>query len=637
VTSEETPFERKVRERQAARGLAPTSSQPVAGSTAASPAAKFEQDAPTAEEIGLTISPEQEALDKAIEQLGIINAYMKWCRKMTPKVMPGQVESIMISCPNPQHPDKNPSAWINKAKDTYFCSGCQQGGDIWDIAAYAFGYPVPGYKQDAVMFRELREKIGADLGFQQLKSITGKTVVVAPPATKTEEPPAKKPALTPAAAEEELAKEEIEENNRNAPTIEWRDFIQQDSFLREYLEATTQDTCPEEYHFWNGLMALGFAIGREVTLDDTEQVVGNLFVCLTGPSSAGKSRSKRHLSRLLRTSLPYDAANKVSRGVKIMKAPGSAEYLIAGFTSMDEIPSPMPGGRAIQAFYPVRGLVEFDELSQLMSTAGRVGNAIRPQLMELFDAPEVLESGSLSGGTRHAEHPFGSVISTTQNRSLRKLLEAGDDGSGFINRWIFAQGKLKQRLPMGGAVIDLNAAGHKLSHVHQWAFKGRKLGMSADAMKLWADFFYSTVVPTQDKADEQGTAVLARMDLTMKKLFLLFAANRMEEIVSEDSVKQSIALWPYLLKTFGAVSVEMKKSQTSDLQDEILGQIKRLTDRNGVAPSRKQIYDMVKRKLEGGTKELVDLLTVLVKAELIHEVPPKAGSVGRPTMRYEVA
>jgi hypothetical protein len=637
VTTEETPFERKVRERQAARGLAPTPSQPVAGSKTASPAAKFEKDAPTAEEIGLSISPEQEALDKAIEQLGIINAYMKWCGKMTPKVGAGQTESIMISCPNPDHPDKNPSAWINKAKDTYFCSGCQQGGDIWDIAAYHFGYAVPGYKQDPVVFRELREKMGADLGFQQVRSITGKTVVVAPAAPGEEEEPPSKPALTPAGAEEELTKEQIEENNRNAPTIDWRNIVQSDSFLHEYLAATTQDTCPEEYHFWNGLLALGFAIGRDVTLDDTEQVIGNLFVCLTGPSSAGKSRSKRHLDRMLRAHLPYDLSNKVSRGVKIMKAPGSAEYLIAGFTSMDELPAAIPGGTTLKNYYPVRGLVEFDELSQLMSTAGRAGNAIRPQLMELFDAPAVLESGSLTGGMRHAEQPYGSVISTTQNRSLRKLLDAGDDGSGFINRWIFAQGKLKKRLPMGGAVIDTNEAGNKLKQIHQWSFKGRKLQLTPEALQAWADFFYSTVVPTQDKADEQGTAVLARMDLTMKKLFLLFAANRMEEIVSVESVQQAIQLWPYLLKTFGAVSVEMKKSQTSDLQDEVIGQIKRLTDRNGVAPSRKQVYDMVKRKLEGGTKELVDLLTVLVKAELIHEVPPKAGAVGRPTMRYEVA
>jgi hypothetical protein len=541
----------------------------------------------------------------------------------------------MISCPNPRHPDKNPSAWINRKDQVYYCSGCAQGGDIWDIAAYHFGFPVPGYKQDPTMFRELREKIGTDLGFQKLQSVTGKTVVVPPSSSSEPEPEPEKPAVLPAAAAEEYSKEEYEENQKNAPTIDWRKFVKEDTFLHTYLSATCIDTCPEEYHFWNGLIALGFAIGREVTLDDTEQVVGNLFICLTGPSSAGKSRSTKHLIRLLRNALPYDINNKVSRGAKIMKSPGSAEYLVAGYTSMDEMPNPATG-TPLRAYYPVRGLVEFGELSQLMSTAGRVGNAIRPQLMELFDAPEVMESGSLSGGVRHAEYPFGSVISTTQNRSLRKLLDKGDDGSGFINRWVFAQGKLKKRLPMGGPMIDTSTAGTKLVQIHQWAFKNKRLPMSEAALSRWSEFFYSTVVPTQDKADEQGTAVLARMDLLMKKLFLLFASNSLEEEVSLQSVEQAIELWPYLLKTFGAVNVEMRKTSTSDLQEEVLVQIKRLTDRNGKPPSRKEIYDCVKRKISD-TKELVDLLAVLVKAELVHEVPPPSGVRGRPTMRYEVA
>jgi hypothetical protein len=642
VATKESPFEKKLREKKEAAARAAgtqTSGQPVAGT--ATPAAASAHPADHIPDLGddLNISPEQAALDEAIKNLDIILAYNKWCGKMTPKWGSGQTESIMISCPNPEHPDKNPSAWINRTKQTYYCSGCAQGGDIWDIAAYHFGFTVPGYKNDAVQFRQLREKMGADLGFQQLKSITGRTVMVAPqqPEGEATEPAGEPepPALLPAAAVEEAEREEREENDRNAPTIDWRNIVQAGSYLHEYLMATTIDTCPEEYHFWNGLLGLGFALGREVTLDDTEQVVANLYVCLTGPSSAGKSRSKRHLTRMLRAALPYDSNNKVSRGTKVMKAPGSAEYLISCFTSMDEVINPA-GGTTSKVYYPVRGLVEFDELSQLMSTAGRVGNAIRPQLMELFDAPEVLESGSQTSGVRRAEYPFGSVISTTQNKSLRKLLDAGDDGSGFINRWIFAQGKLKKRLPMGGPMIDTSEAGKKLIQIHQWAFKGRRLPMSDEALAKWSEFFYSTVVPTQDKADEQGTAVLARMDLTMKKLFLLFAANAMESEVSGASVEQAIQLWPYLLKTFGAVNVEMRKTNNSDLQDEVLDQIRRLTTRNGKPPSRKEIYDCVKRKI-GDTKELVDLLAVLVKAELVHEVPPPTGVRGRPTMRYEVA
>ena len=619
-------------------------SQPVAGaspvhaSTAAATA--YEADAPTAEEVGIgQISPEQQALDEAIERLDIVEAYMRWCKKMVPKFGANQRESIKCSCPNPQHPDKNPSAWMNRDKNTYYCSGCGVGGDQWDIAAYHFGFPVPGYKNDKEMFRQLREKMGTDLGFQVVQGING-PITVSPSATQPaeaepEEQPAPTVGLTPSGAAHEGTEEERAENQLNAPTIDWRSFIQPDTFLHEYMQACCTDTSPEEYHFWNGLLALGFGIGRDVQLMDRKPVVGNLFVCLTGPSSAGKSRSKAHLDKLLRMTLPYDYDNKVSRGAKIIGSPGSAEYLIFEFQSVDELK--MPGTNATtKVYYPVRGLVDFDELSTLMSTATRVGNAIRPQLMSLFDSPLALESGAMSSGRRKAELPFGSVIATTQNRSLRKLLDAGDDGSGFINRWIFAQGKLKQREHIGEGEIDLSAPSAKLKQIHQWAFSGKRLRLSPDADAAWYKFFHETVVPAQDAAERNETAVIARMDLMLKKLFLLFAANRHEEEISLLSVQEAFKLWPYLLKTFGVVSREMKKTESSDLQDEVIKQIDRLHKANKRGPTRRDIYHCVKTKVRN-TKDLEELLKTLVKLELIYEIPPVAGTVGRPTVRYHVS
>lgn len=651
MTLIETPFERKIRERREAQAKR----QPVAGTTPKSSSSGYSADAPSADEIGLTLSPEQEELDNAIKKLGIVVAYNKWAGKGSVRSgSSSQKEGIKVRCPNPQHPDNNPSAWINIEKNVFNCAACEYGGDIWDIAAWHFGFPVPGYKHDPTQFRQLREKIGTELGFHTVQGING-PIVVTPSATRAgaavgpagsqsnsgSAAPTAVPAaavavpvvgLTPAAAAEEGTAEERAENQRLAPTIKWRDFIQPASFLWEYLEACCVDTSPEEYHFWNGMLALGMGIGRDVYLKDTKNVFGNLFICLTGPSSAGKSRSKAHLDELLRGTLPYDYNNSLSRGTRIIGQPGSAEYLIYEFQASDEDPSNPKN----KIYWPVRGLVDWDELSTLMSVSSRLGNNIRPQLMQLYDAPRALESGSLSGGRRKAEAPFGSVISTTQNRSLRKLLEAGDDGSGFINRWVFAQGKLKERQHIGGATIDLTVAAQKLVQIHQWCFTSKPLELSTYADKIWYDFFHGTVVPAQALAEKQDTAVIARMDLMMKKLFVLFAANRLEDVVSEASVNQAIQLWPYLLKTFGVVLKEIKKTASSDLQEEVIRQIDRLKAANGRGPSRKQIYDTVKRKLSN-TEELERLLKTLVKMELIHEIATVPGTVGRPTVRYEVS
>lgn len=626
VTTTETPFERKLRERKEAQQTTRQVPPPVAGNKSAS---NYEADAPTAEEVGLgKISPEQQALTEAIEQLDIVEAYRKWCKKMNPKVGASQRESIMISCPNPQHPDKNPSAWANRDKNTYYCSGCAEGGDVWDIAAYHFGFPVPGYKSDPVMFRQLREKIGLDLGFQVVQGLTQTHVVL--PATGTEEEETKPVGMLPSAAAEEAAREEAE-LAAHAPTIDWRSIVQTNSFLDLWMRATTLDDSPEEYHFWTGLMALGFAAGRDLTLEDRRPVVGNLFVCLTGRSGIGKSLAKEHLTDALREAMQYDISNVTSRGAKHIRSPGSAEYLVACFEASEEDPT----NSKRRVYFPVRGLVDFEELAALMGTAGRAGNNLKPQLMDIYDARKEIGTGSNTGGVRRADFPFGQAVSTTQNRSLRKLLEKGDDGSGFINRWVFAQGKEKPPRSRGGVPIDLSESVTRLRQIHQWTFTGGQVTWSDEASDLWDNFFHQTVFPTMRKAEDNGTAVLNRMDLLMKKLFLLFSINRMERVLSAASVQQAIDLWGYLLATYGVVNVEMLKTEGSELRDEVLSQITRLTNANSKAPSRREIYNSVKRKITSD-KDLIDIITNLLKLELIHEIPPPPGR-GRPTVRYAIS
>jgi hypothetical protein len=110
------------------------------------------------------ISPEQKALDDFISLIRITDAYNYWSNKGTVQAPQGRTDSIKVRCPNPNHPDNNPSAWINTEKNVWHCGACSMGGDIWDIAAWYFGFPVPGYKSDAASFRLLREKSASTSG-----------------------------------------------------------------------------------------------------------------------------------------------------------------------------------------------------------------------------------------------------------------------------------------------------------------------------------------------------------------------------------------------------------------------------------------------------------------------------------------
>src|SRR5215208_1423551 len=43
-------------------------------------------------------------------------------------------------CPLPDHEDKTPSFTVNAEKNLWFCHGCVRGGDVIDLARFAWGY-----------------------------------------------------------------------------------------------------------------------------------------------------------------------------------------------------------------------------------------------------------------------------------------------------------------------------------------------------------------------------------------------------------------------------------------------------------------------------------------------------------------
>lgn len=605
------------------------------------------QDIPDVD-LSYTISPEDQELDDAIAKMDIIDAYNRWCKKMTPNPNHRGKDGIMISCPNPDHPDRNPSAWINREKGVYYCAGCAQGGDVWDIAAYFFGYSVPGYKNDPETFRQLRKFIALELGYTFVAG-ANQTYVVPPEETKTDEAPVGQSATTaetteaapeslpeevgklPSAVEQELAKEAYDRARASGVEILWRDIVPENTFLREWMNATVVDNCPEEYHFWTGLMAIGFAIGRDKTLWDLRPVVGNIYTCLVGPSGAGKSRAKEHLSDIVYRVMRWDSATYT--GVKQIKAPGSAEYLIKMFDEReDDLSNP---GQTIPR--PVRGLIDFEELSSLVAVSGRSGSALKPQLMDIYDARQLISSGSLGHGMREALNPYGQAISTTQTEALRKLLDRGDDASGFLNRWVFASGKLKPPIALGGTQVVLDVPAEFLNRIYMWATSNPSvIEWTPQAEDRWTEFFNATLHPDKTQNEEQGSAMLGRLDLLMKKLILLFSANMQCDIVPVAAVEQAIQLYPYLLAVYGAVHMQIERTDDSDLVEKVLATVTKLTVANKREPTRRDVYQCVRKSVKT-VKTLEDIMKSLVSLGVLEEIAPSKGGRGQPAVRYRVA
>lgn len=577
--------------------------------------------------------PKSEAdaeMDRIIGGIDIIDAYTRWCGKMKPNTK-GKTESIMISCPVPGHADKKPSAWINTDKQTWYCGGCVQGGDALDIAAFHFGYPVPGYK-DGANFHNLRRDMAKDLGYVfttlpgnvvEITAPVGTVAVPEPTVDETEDDTEEDPSSV-----VDLYEDGDYEETPFLP-LNWRSFVPKDTYLDAYMRATCVDDIPEEFHFWNGMIGLGFALGREVRLSDFVPVYGNLFVCTIGRSGAGKSRARAHLDKLLTQALPHDWNNPASKGVRRVSSPGSAEVLIHNFQKPVEDPS---NPKKVAYYAAVRGMIDFNELSQLIGRAGRSGNVTIPTMMQFYDMENVIATSSMTHGSKEAHQPFASALTTTQPRSLRTLITKADDASGFLNRWIFAPGTEKKRFAIGGIAVDMTPVVPYLDSILGWAGSfgtDELMEWDADAAERFTDFFHKRV--ELDKKKSQSDLII-RIDLVLKKLILLFAANRKERTASLQSVEDAISCYDYLISSFGIPEAQIGNTLQNEVSEAVLNTIKKHA--NGVTLN--QIARSLHRR-RYPQDLLLKTCDTLMKLGFITVEASKAGTVGRPTTRYKIS
>lgn len=567
---------------------------------------------------------QQQEIDKAVDGIDILDAYRVFCGKMEPKRRGDQREGIKISCPIPGHVDKDPSAWINLDKQTWYCGGCAEGGDSHDLAAYHFGYDVPGYKKDG-SFHKLREQMAESFGVVVTSLPGGGAIVSGPEPTTGDEGSSDDPPA------EVIELYDNEDEEILLPTLNWRPIIPPDTFIDTYMTQAMIDDVPEEYHLFHALLALGFALGREVRLYDFVPVFGNLFVCTLGRSGSGKSKARFHLDTLLTRALPHDWNDPNSKGVRKISAPGSAEVLIHNFQKAVADPT---NPKNIAYYAPVRGLVDFNELSSLIHRAKRQGSVIAPTMMSFYDMEPLIATSSMTHGQKEAHEPFASALTTTQPRALRNLIDKSDDASGFLNRWVFVPGGDKQRFAIGGVRVNMEPAVEPLQSIHGWAgsFKSDELiNWTPEAAKLFTQFFHERIEPEKKKAQ---TALLTRTDLLMKKLILLFTANLKQRLVPAEAVESSIKMFPYLLESYGVPAEELGTSLSSEVAEAVLYQTKRVWERDKKGVTLNQVAKALKHR-KYPNDLLIKTIDNLVKLGFLRlEASPK-GSVGRPTTRYK--
>jgi hypothetical protein len=603
-----------------------------------------------------------EALDDAIARIDIIDAYVRYIGKMIPKVRPGQTEGIKISCPSPSHPDKDPSAWINTDKQTWYCGGCDIGGDAQDFAAISKGYSWPDtYKKDG-SFRKLRTEMAEDYGFVAVVGPGGAVIIATVEESESPELSSDKtdnddlgregndPDISDK-SDTETEKSDIsgqaaghapdekaegtvvslfegDAEYYHVPELKWKDVLVPDTFLDIYMRAASLDDVPEEYHFFHALVALGQALGRDVTLAGHHPVFGNLFVCLLGKSGAGKSRAKRHFTDLVRKALPYKEDDPDSRGTKVIEAPGSGESLIKAFQK----PVYDPANPKIIAYNaPVRGVVHYSELSGLLTRGNRMGSSIKPTMQQFYDCDSIISTTSLTYGTKEAQSAYASAITSTQPSALRDLVSKYDDASGFLNRWVFVLGTEKERDVLeDGIKVDISPAVSSLSEVFAWAntlkWAGEQVTWTEEAGNRFVDFYQTILKRDQE---ESHSALLARMDLLMKKLILLFSANLKEKEIPLSAVESAINLYDFLLAGYSITGKQLGQTLYSEVEASVLACVSKRADGLSMSQIMKSLW-----RRNYPTELLLKVVNNLVVVGLLEMVSSNPSKPGRKTKKY---
>ena len=585
-------------------------------------------------------SPVDEQVDTALAGITIIDAYNRWCGKMAPKVGKKR-ESIMCSCPFPGHEDKHPSAWLNLDLDVGNCALCG-GFDVFNIAGWHFNLDP---KQD---FVELRQAMAAEYGVVVSKTRSGRTFIEhvgddAPEiATVESETPQTASGESsgpenggadwtsdepdPTVAPTQLHAVKVLINDFGVPAIDWRSIAKPGTFLHEWMTICSTSDLPDEYYFWQGMMALGLAAGREAVLLDDPSVRSNLFVCLYGPSGIGKTRSTRPLRELLERALPYEHTDPESSGIYVTPIPGSAEALVDIFSKPirdEEDP------KIIKYYAGVRGLVIFDELASLMGKSNRAGSVLKPKLIELFDGYDTAAERSRGHGEVRAEKYFCSSLTTTQPGAVRELLDQGSVNSGFANRWIFAMGPMKKLRSYGGAPLDVTPCVKLIQQVRQWCFLGRKFHLEGEAFEVWDQFFTDRVEATR-LIEEQS--LVQRIELILKKIMVLLCANEHMTQPDADLVRRACSLFSYLETSYGLVLNEINKGTIDDCRATITEYIDTFEKKNSKPPTWRELDRALPKRFQ---RELVNRVMKLMEdfGEVRrYDAPNKAG--GRRTVRW---
>lgn len=572
------------------------------------------------------------SLKEYIKGLDVIEVIQRFTVKEPKPTTAKMVDGNKFRCPWPEHPDVRPDAWFNRDKRTWFCGPCGCGGDNIELIAAARGYTRPGQKvgADTEAFSRLMNDLKTELGWVE------------------EEPTLSGPVAVPVAAtgaaqtENATIEPELEMHyDDGAPALDLSAVLPggQD-FISVYCGITGEDSIAPVFNFASAALLVSAVMGRNVQIKDGRNVFGNIAVILTGDTGAGKTRATWHCTKVLREALGEDPLRYEEERVRIIKDPGSDEYLV------DQHIEANTSGSVMGPFIPVRSLIQFNELSKLMAQSRRQGSTILERVFDLLDAEEYIETGSRGKGKLVAKHAYASLLSTTQPTRLHKVFTGDDASFGAANRlhFYFGEGVATDIIAENAQTIDLTAAVQALRNLATWVIGNlpdptRPVPAGEPLLLKWAPEAVDELnawgrdwLTPRRQRDESN--LLNRLDLHVKKYALLFAVNAMSLTIEPSHVQAAITVAEYLYKGYVRVDSRLGRTDDTELADVILEAIDKL-EKAGKPVTQREIYQRVRRRAKNNPVKVEMMLRSLTALGVIRAGGTTGNASGPKSATYK--
>lgn len=314
------------------------------------------------------------------------------------------------------------------------------------------------------------------------------------------------------------------------------------------------------------------------------------------------------------------------KGAFLVPTPGSAEAMISSFAKPVIDPN---NPRVTVDFAPIRGLVEFGEMAELAGKAARMGSVMKPTMIDFYDMKDSVSTHSRAYGVTKATAPFCSVFTSTQPESLKTILGGGDKTSGFLNRWVFASGKPKNRSFFQEDIVDLERSARLLKETWAWVGMGREIVCEPEAVMMMEAFYKDRL---SRLVEQEGSGMLSRLPLLYKKLLLLLAVNEHSNAVTGEMADKVISMHEYSVEAYGIPTKNVGADDLTTVYREVSDTIKRLT-KNGEGPTS----TVIKRVIANRNFPIALVDRAFKILENMHEIEVYAKESkgrGRPTQRY---